>query len=420
LAQRYQQLVKEHTNSTETLAAGLRALPSMSKTSFASTQAAWRFYQNEKMTLKKLSEPLLEAAHKGVSSHCTRYALCIHDWSRLNYRKHTRKEDRYQITHKTDVGYDLQSSLLISGDSGKPIAPVAQRLVTADISYATYQTEENPVINSHLDEVTDSIKWIEAQCFEKPLVHIIDREADSIGHIRQWEEAKIQWLTRSRISSRIDYNGKSMRCEDIAGALDFTRVRKVNYKGRQCWQWVAESPVCITRRAKPSQKKEKKPSKSGAPVNARLVVSRILSDSGEILANWLLITNVKDVEAQEIALWYYWRWQIESWFKLLKRAGHDLESWQQESGKAIAKRLLVASMACVVVWEIASSKEETAEAFRDFLIKLSGRQMKHKVHYTTPALLAGLWVFISMLEVFQTYSTEQLEQMKKMAEYFFS
>ncbi len=159
---------------------------------------------------------------------------------------------------------------------------------------------------------------------------------------------------------------------------------------------------------------------SGAPVNARLVISRILSDSGEVLANWLLLSNMTYVEAQEVALWYHWRWQIESWFKLLKRAGHDLESWQQESGIAIAKRLLVASMACVVVWEIAAAKGKSAEEFRDFLIKLSGRQMKHKVRYTTPALLAGLWGFLSMLEVLQTYSTEQLEQMKEMAEYFFS
>jgi len=64
--------------------------------------------------------------------------------------------------------------------------------------------------------------------------------------------------------------------------------------------------------SKPSQKKQKKLAVSGNPVNARLVVSRILSDSGEVLARWLLISNVMDVEAQEIALWYYWRWQIES------------------------------------------------------------------------------------------------------------
>ncbi|VAW49982.1 hypothetical protein MNBD_GAMMA04-2198, partial [hydrothermal vent metagenome] len=67
----------------------------------------------------------------------------------------------------------------------------------------------------------------------------------------------------------------------------------------------------------------------------------------------------------------------------------------------------------------ASAKGKSAEEFRDFLIRLSGRQMKHKVRYTNPALLAGLWSFLSMLEVLQTWSEEQLEEMKKMAEFFF-
>jgi len=57
----------------------------------------------------------------------------------------------------------------------------------------------------------------------------------------------------------------------------------------------------------------------------------------------------------------FYQWDIECFFKLLKKAGHDLESLQQETGLAIAKRLLVVSMACVVVWEIAAAKGEKAE-----------------------------------------------------------
>jgi len=322
-------------NSTETVAAGLRALPTKGRKSFSSTQAAWRFYKNKNVSLSKLAEPLLEATHKGVIDRCQQYALCVHDWCRINYRKHTRKEDRYQITHKTDVGYDLQSSLLVDDQKGQPIAPVAQRLVTGKGSYANYQTEKSEKVKNHLDEVTDAMKWIECQPFDKPLVHIIDREADSIGHIRQWEKEKMNWLTRSRVTSGVEYQGQSMHCSKVVEHLSFSKHKKVNYKGKQCWQWIAESPIRITRKAKPSQKKKKKPIVAGEVIEARLVVSRIISDSGEVLANWLLISNVMDVQAEEIAQWYYWRWKIESWFKLLKKAGHDLESWQQETGKAI-------------------------------------------------------------------------------------
>ncbi|MEZ5477755.1 MAG: hypothetical protein R3E95_09815 [Thiolinea sp.] len=106
---------------------------------------------------------------------------------------------------------------------------------------------------------------------------------------------------------------------------------------------------------------------------ARLVVSRILTADGQLLAEWFLLTNVAAVDAATVALWYYWRWRIESFFKLMKSAGHQLESWQQESALAIAKRLLVASMACVTVWAIAADQGKEAEALKTLLIKLSGR-----------------------------------------------
>jgi len=63
-------------------------------------------------------------------------------------------------------------------------------------------------------------------------------------------------------------------------------------------------------------------------------------------------------------------------------------------------------MACVVVWEIAAAKGEKAQALRTFLIKLSCGQMKWGKSFTNPALLAGLWVFISMQEVLDCHPPE--------------
>jgi len=124
------------------------------------------------------------------------------------------------------------------------------------------------------------------------------------------------------------------------------------------------------------------------------------------------------MDASTLALWYYWRWQIECFFKLLKSAGHHLESWQQESAQAIAKRLLVASMACVTVWAIAADNSKETAELRVFLVKLSGRQMRHKKEFTNSALLAGLWVFFSMLEIMGAYSQEELDSLKATAQQF--
>ncbi|MEZ5477736.1 MAG: hypothetical protein R3E95_09715 [Thiolinea sp.] len=81
----------------------------------------------------------------------------------------------------------------MSDRDGQPLAPVALRLVSRDGSYATYEAETaaHPVVREHLDEVTHCMATLEQQAFDKPLVHIIDREADSVGHIRQWEQGAI-------------------------------------------------------------------------------------------------------------------------------------------------------------------------------------------------------------------------------------
>ena len=113
-------------------------------------------------------------------------------------------------------------------------------------------------------------------------------------------------------------------------------------------------------------KERQKNTRSRAPGEARLVVSRILSELGEIEAEWLLLSNVKDIDASTIALWGDWRWKIETFFKLMKSAGHQLEAWQQESALAIAKRLLVASMACVTVWAIAVGESQEVGELRGF------------------------------------------------------
>ena len=403
-------------NASEPLSAGGKSLPNKT-TSFASTQAAYRFYNNESVTLPVLQEPLTLAAQSGIIAHCTSYALCVHDWSRLAY-KHANKSDRYAITHATDVGYDLQTSLIVSDSTGIPIAPVAQRLVSANGSYASYQTT-NPVpeVKAHLDEVTDCIQHLEQQDFAKPLVHIIDREADSVRHMRQWSAAGALWLTRSRDRSGVEYQGRSIPCQDLANELQFEKVREVHFNDQTCWQWVAEASVRITRptHTTANGKKIRIP---GPAIEARLVVARLLCAQGNVVAQWLLLSNVSDVPASTIALWYYWRWQIECYFKLLKKAGHNLEFWQQESAPAIARRLMVASMACVTVWEIAADQSEEVAELRRFLIKLSGRQIKRGQDFTHPALLAGLWVWLAMQEVLSAYSEDELAALKKSTQQF--
>jgi hypothetical protein len=71
------------------------------------------------------------------------------------------------------------------------------------------------------------------------------------------------------------------------------------------------------------------------------------------------------------------------------------------------------------VWAIAADKSTQAAELRFFLVTLSGRQMKQGKDFTHPALLAGLWVWLSMPEVMDSYSVDELSNFKTAARQFF-
>src|SRR5206468_3111856 len=96
---------------------------------------------------------------------------------------------------------------------------------------------------------------------------------------------------------------------------------------------------------------------------------------------------------------------------LLKGAGLQIEHWQQENALAIAKRLLVASMACVLIWQLARNQTPEARQLRHVLIRLSGRQMKYGTDFTTPALMEGVWVLLAMLDLLENHDLSQLKQL---------
>lgn len=396
----------------DALAAGLKALPG-AESSFANTQAVWRFLNNPRVTLPELAAPLLETAWQETALSQSDYALVAHDWSRLHFGKHESKQDRLQMTHNRDVGYELQSSLLICAATGIPIAPVAQNLVTVDGSWSTREAEIQASA-SHLDELSTRIDWLEQQPSGKKLVHIVDREADSIRHLRDWRERN--WLIRAKAGSKAKHGDTTRTLKEIADTLDYRTVEIEPVQGTQAVLRVAETRVVFTRPGWMRRDGKRAQRVPGEPLMARLIVSRLESKDGKELAFWTLLSNLsEDVPAEQLARWYSWRWRIETFFKVLKGAGHQVESWLQQSGSALAKRLLVASQACVLVWRLMRRQHVEAVQARQFLARLSGRQLKRGVPESAPALLAGLFSLLQTLELLEHYSPEQLRKMAQMA-----
>lgn len=411
---RYVQLVKEHMSSSTRLAAGPSLLPGQNKAA-AATQAAWRFFNNHRVEMAALAEPIRQAGRDAAAESPSNYVLVAHDWCKIDYSNHTAKSDLRQLTHEHDIGYELTAALLLDADDGTPLAPMQLHVKTAD---SVYSTAEQPphVDDHHLDQLEPTMNEAANWDLPRQLVHVIDREGDSLGDFRRWDELGHKFLVRCD-DRRVLWEGESWLISEIADYFDredlFEDVGEAMYHGQAVRQEVAETKIVLHRPHKTRVDGEQY-DVPGRALPMRLVVTRLLDDEGYILAQWTLLTNVFDVAAYSIALWYYWRWKIESFFKLLKSHGQELEHWLQETGEAIARRLLVAAMACVVVWQLERDDSPEAEQAKAILMRLSGRSSKPTRPYTAPGLLAGYMALLSITDLLENTDCD-LRTLKRLA-----
>jgi hypothetical protein len=412
LQRRYETLVNEHLHTSEDQAAGSRALPSVNE-AVASTQAAWRFYSNPSVTLSGLAKPLLEQARSDLPVVCRSYGLVIHDWSDLPYSTHRSKKDRKKIG--SDWGYELATSLLISDLTGAPIVPVSLGLWAKD-GWHTTRDEKARNDLSPLGLVSETMSFLQRQQLPLPLLHIIDREGDSIFHYRQWDAAGNLFLVRANGGQRVVWQDRSLLLCEVAARLALRPSQAVEISANVVGQlFVGETSIVIDRPAFPRARDGKRRWIEGEPLKLRLVVCQLRLLDETIEAEWYLLSNAPiEIGAEQLAEWYYWRWRIESYFKLLKSHGFQVDQWKQEIVDAIGKRLLVAAMACVVVWRVQRATDQETVALRDLLVRLSGRQVR-RGHATAPAILAGFWVFLSAIELLEHYDLDDLKQMARLA-----
>ena len=412
LGKRWLILVRAQMKVSSPLAAGVGVLPSSTQ-ALAATQAAWRFYNNERVTLAELVEPLREYARERVAQSSARFVLVAHDWSKLSFPGHEFRQDMAELSSSSDVGYEVTAALAISGDNGVPLAPLELHLKTKHGLLSTREPAPPPA--AHLEQVLPTLEASHRWQLGKPIVHVIDREADSVGHWRQWDAKGHKLLIRAD-DRVVLWEDRHVKLSDIRKQLRqrgaYQDAGAALYHGRKARLRVAETTIVLDRPARTMIGK-KQVSVPGRPLVMRLILTRVEDEHGKLLADWLLLSNVPSdwADAAHLARCYYWRWRIETYFKLLKSHGLQLEDWRQETGPAIARRLLVGSMACVTVWQLLADDSAPATQLKNVLVRLSGRQMRRTNPHTAPALLAGLWLLLSMFDVLQEHDLNALKSL---------
>jgi hypothetical protein len=409
--------VSEHAHAVNDLVSSLSALPGTAY-AFAAARAMSRFLNHDNVTSHALIEPAQDAIRSALAQRPGGFALVVHDWCMFSFHTHSSKRDRYVRSHATDLGYELGTALVVDAAAGRPLGPIEFRLRCAGGMLST-RVGGAALPPGHIDELDDVMAQEQAWGLGRTLIHVIDREADSVGHYRRWQAAGHRFVVRADKARVVLHEGRACKLEAVAADLSGLFANVLDGQGRPevvtirigtGRVQVAEDAVVLHRPARHNTGKQtaggskKQVEVAGPPLPLRLVVTRVVGEDGIALAQWWLLTNVaaEDADAATIGQWYAWRWGIESYHKLLKSAGMNAESWQQESGAAFLRRLCVASMACLTVWHLRRDESEAAGRFRVILVRLSGRQMKHRVESTAPALLAGLERLLAIDDLMQT------------------
>jgi hypothetical protein len=373
-----------------------------------------RFCSDPRVQESDLIEPLHQAIRREVADR-PGVLLAIHDWSTLSFGGHPSKADRATLTHDRDLGYDLASVLIARGGDGAPIAPAVVSLTTADGVLST--RDDAPTAGTpHVDQVRDDMRAVADLGLDTAVVHVIDREADSVDHWRQWSGDGRLALVRAD-DRKILCEGQPTSLKEVAERLDRDGVPidagAALYQGRKARLVVAEAEVVLHRPARRNRPGGKKVEIPGPPLPLRLVVAEVRDLKGRRLARWLLLTNAPaDLgEAATVARWYYFRWRIESFHKLLKAAGWQLEGWLQRDGSRLMKKLMIALGACASIWALERRTDAEATSFKSLLMGMSGRQTKRGREVTTSGLLAGLWVLQAALGPLSRHGPGELKAM---------
>jgi hypothetical protein len=328
---------------------------------------------------------------------------------------HASNRDRAVLSRAPDLGSERLTARVLRDRDGAPIAPVGQQVRAAQGVDRRRSTRVQPV-PAQFDALAPTMRFVPRLKRGKPSVPIIDREADRVTHDRPWSRHPRRFVVRAAAPRIVRHEGPERSLSAVVACVHrsgvFRRSRTVRDHGRRAEPFVAAAAVVLERPAAPNRRGAGGGPRRlvrGATRPWRLVVSAVRDPDGTLLATWLLGTKVPaTVSAHDVALWYSWRWRVESDFPLLKGAGMPLERWQQETASAVAKRWVVASMACVVVWERARSETVEAAEVRRLLVRRSGRPRKWGVEFTEPALLSGVWGVLALVRVLELHDLEDL------------
>jgi len=315
-------------------------------------KACYRFFSNERITAEKLLAPHIDQTINRIKE-CP-IVLLINDSSSANYSSKLSMEGKLRLSHSFE-GLWLHPLMAVT--------PERLNLGFLDINF--WKREEKREI--HRDslpiEEKESFKWIEGfrkaafvakECKNTRIIYVADREADIVELIEEAIEEKgpdiIIRVQHDRQLDEKDPNGtvnrpykkliKTLSEEEAIGELSFVIPRSHGVAARKVTQNL--KAAALTFRTK----------KKNSPVH-KVTINVVMAIEENVPDGlcWIFLTTLPISSFEEVTNvidFYLCRWEIETFFKVLK-SGCQIE---ERYLKSVDRMEILIALFCVISWRI--------------------------------------------------------------------
>lgn len=337
---------------------------------WASTQAAYRLFNNPKASTEGILKPHSEATVLRMAG-CGGPVLVMQDTVFFSYGSHVKTRGLGSIG-KSNAAHDrglVMHNALAFTTSGVPLGILSQKIwARGEIPEEDYQEKIERLQVTAIEE-KESCKWLVAlkETVERapagvPVVTVADRESDFFEFLTHAKELRAKYLIRARTDRKLvpeDSEGCVRMLDALSDtpALGNMTVEIPSNGSRKARAANIEVRVAqVTIQAPHRRGAHAKASGSSEPVTVTLIGATEQSPpAGSDSISWVLLTNlaVKDFEsASEKVRWYGKRWGIEIWHKVLK-SGCKVEDCMLEQAARLKRYLTLFSIIGVRLMHVA-------------------------------------------------------------------
>jgi len=315
----------------------------------ASTKAAYRFFDQERVSVRAIQEGFFRATGDRIKG--TKRVIVAQDTTNLDFTAHAKTRGLGYLDDEACSGIKMHSALVIS-ENGVPLGLVAQHYWVR--RFEEYGKKKNRRKKKTVEK--ESQRWLSSvEETEKhieegtAIVTVADREADAYDLFAQHRRPKHDLVVRVCRNRSIKGEHKLLYDKVLSlekcGVTEISISRSRDRKARKAVVEVRYTQVEI------------QPPQYRAMEHLPAIVLWVMSleevdpPAGAQPIHWMLMTTMPVTmldDALQCVHWYTMRWLIERYHYTLK-SGCQVEELQLEEAERIERAVAVY---CIVAWRL--------------------------------------------------------------------